>query len=59
MDDNLRFLNAAREGNLAIIKQFLTEGKIKIDKRDEDERTAFHWACAQGHLDVASDLLKA
>jgi len=44
---------AIHEGNIAILKNILatlkTEGKLKINAKDEDERTLLHWACSYGH----------
>eukprot|EP00931_Biecheleriopsis_adriatica_P075809 TRINITY_DN49596_c0_g1_i1.p1 TRINITY_DN49596_c0_g1~~TRINITY_DN49596_c0_g1_i1.p1 ORF type:complete len:243 (-),score=66.13 TRINITY_DN49596_c0_g1_i1:76-804(-) len=52
----------AEAGDLSAVKALLEEAseadcKKRLKARDEDERTAFHRACAAGHTEVAAYLL--
>lgn len=52
--------NAAKSGNLGIIKHLFTDGVVDtatIDAPDSRMRTALHHACANGHLGVAACLI--
>ena len=41
-----------KEGKYAVVKSLVEEKKVNINSKDEDDRTAFHWACASGHLEI-------
>ncbi|EKX41212.1 hypothetical protein GUITHDRAFT_153886, partial [Guillardia theta CCMP2712] len=59
-------MEAARDGNLAAIRQTYPEGcDIEyLNRKDEDGRTALHWACAnkpkagQSHAECVAYLLE-
>lgn len=55
-------VDAAKANQLGLLKTLLTkegapELEVILNKKDEDGRTAFHWACAEGHVDVAKFIL--
>ena len=47
---------AARDGDLEAVKGHIERG-VNVNERSRDGETALHWACAQGHADVARYLL--
>ncbi len=51
-------IEAARGNQVGLLKaQLAKEGapaaSVTFQKRDEDGRSAFHWACAEGSTDAA------
>ncbi|KAM5143117.1 ankyrin repeat domain-containing protein 23 [Callospermophilus lateralis] len=52
------FLKAAAENQEALIDKFLTDGGDP-NAHDKLHRTALHWACLKGHLQLVSKLLAA
>eukprot|EP00727_Mastigamoeba_balamuthi_P012208 m51a1_g761 hypothetical protein (228) ;mRNA; r:555311-556321 len=51
------FFEAAREGNLDRVRTFIETQGTPVDKRDDDQRTAVHWAAAGGHVELLRYLL--
>lgn len=49
---------AARDGELQKVEALLKSDDLSVDSRDEDGRTALHWACDGGHLQLARRLLQ-
>ena len=49
---------AAREGSLAMVSHFLTNGTNVHDERDKEGNTALHKAAEKGHDDIVDALLK-
>ena len=57
---NKQLLHAAKSGNVVQVQRLLSlDGvNLRLDTRDESyERSPLHWACAQGHLEIARLLL--
>ena len=55
-DNGVTFLRAARKGNLNIIETSLDQG-VDIDIKEDDDKTALHFACENGHESVVETLL--
>merc|ERR1712048_958442 len=56
--DTHGFLDAAREGHLAIIDDLLAADE-NVDASDDQGRSALHYASGAGHLAVVNALIKA
>ncbi|KAM4887817.1 uncharacterized protein RHO17_008474 isoform 2-T2 [Thomomys bottae] len=48
---------AASAGKVEKVKSILDSGKIHVDNRDRKNRTALHFACACGHMNVVTFLI--
>ena len=55
-DDLSEYLESARYGDLDDVRAFLDAG-APVNFCDEHRSTALHFACANGHADVAAELL--
>ena len=51
-------IDAAAKGNIDIVKQVLSTGKIEVNDTDYDLRTALHLAVAEGHYNIIVYLLE-
>ncbi|KAM4864759.1 putative ankyrin repeat domain-containing protein 26-like protein [Thomomys bottae] len=49
---------AASKGDLGKVQRKLLGGKNDVNARDKKNRTALHYACAYGHLDIVSLLIE-
>lgn len=49
---------AVVEGDVAKLTLLLAQS-VPLDKKDEDERTPLHWACAHGRTDVVEFLIES
>lgn len=47
----------AKKGNLPVIQSLLSTNPNLLTSKDEDERTALHWASSSGHVDTVLFLL--
>ena len=54
-----KFLIAAADGNIKIMHRMLEVNEYLAHSVDYDMRTAFHLACAEGHIDVIKLLLRS
>ena len=56
---SVRLLAACKDGHWELALALLEEAKdaADIDARDEDEDTPLHWACMEGHAEVAAALM--
>ena len=54
------FIRYAQEGNIVAMKQHIVAEKqdVSINRKDVDERTALHWASANGHVEGVAFLLE-
>ena len=50
---------AARNGHLAVVQAILGEGGSDLDAKDDDDATAFLWACSHGRVECVEALSKA
>jgi ankyrin repeat protein len=57
-DQDIRLLEAARSGELDIVKSLLLEG-LDVEAADGDGVTPLIFAAMSGHVDVVSELLDA
>ncbi|KAL7749749.1 putative ankyrin-repeat protein [Sorochytrium milnesiophthora] len=51
--------SAARDGDIGTVRTLVRVAPNSAKLRDEDERTALHWACSGGYAEVAEELVKA
>ncbi|CAK7897722.1 probable 26S proteasome regulatory subunit p28 [[Candida] anglica] len=58
MTDKYAIQEAARDGKILTVEALLTENPKLIFSKDQDERTALHWACSSGHLNIVLSILK-
>ncbi|KAM4828467.1 uncharacterized protein RHO17_025541 isoform 2-T2 [Thomomys bottae] len=49
---------AASAGDVAKVRKMLSRGKIDVNDRDKNHRTALHYACAYGHPEVVTLLME-
>ena len=56
MEDNNQLVDAAADGNVALVEQALQNG-AHVEVTDVCGQTALRWACWKGHLDVVQYLL--
>ncbi|KAL7663822.1 Uncharacterized protein ABC855_g3625 [[Candida] zeylanoides] len=49
---------AARDGKLLTVEGLLSQDPKLLLSKDDDERTALHWACSSQHVPVVQALLK-
>lgn len=47
----------AYEAKIDKVKSVLVESPELINKRDSHQRTALHWACVSGHIDIVKLLI--
>ncbi|XP_049843247.1 E3 ubiquitin-protein ligase MIB1-like [Schistocerca gregaria] len=50
-------ISAAKEGSVSKVRTLLAVG-ADVEAKDENQRTALHWAAAMGHEEVAAHLLE-
>lgn len=50
-------ITAARMGDASVVRLQLSQA-VDVDQTDEFGLTALHWACSEGHFDVANALLE-
>ncbi|KAH7650210.1 hypothetical protein FG379_003289 [Cryptosporidium bovis] len=51
-------LECARYGELEDLVKILDNYQVNVDYKDENGNTALHKSCANGHIDIVSELLK-
>lgn len=49
---------AARDGKILTVESLLNENPKLVFSKDQDDRTALHWACSLQHLEVVLNILK-
>lgn len=49
-------MNAVKSGNLESVKYLIEEGKVKMDEKTQNAKTAFLFACENGNLDIVNYL---
>lgn len=54
---NLQLCQLAYDGNIGHIQKLLAENNDLLHKRDQDGRTALHWAASAGNVDITKLLL--
>ena len=55
LQDSDRFIEAAKEGDLKVVKALLNQG-IDVNIQDKNDSTALNWASYKGHLDIVKEL---
>lgn len=55
----LSLLDGARTNNVAQVQTALKVHKVNVNTRNNLDRTALHWAAANGHLNIVQILLQA
>ena len=58
LQDSYRFIEAAKEGDLKVVKELLKRSDIDVNIQNIDGNTALIWASYEGHLDIVKELLK-
>ena len=48
---------AAKHGQTELVEKLVTEYKVDIDAKDNDEQTALHWAALYGHSETFEKLI--
>ncbi|ROL47301.1 26S proteasome non-ATPase regulatory subunit 10 [Anabarilius grahami] len=54
---NVEICNLAYTGELEELKKCVLSDSSLVTKTDQDSRTALHWACSAGHVDIVQFLL--
>ena len=52
-----KLIEACRHGKFEVVKLLVERTNTKLNVRDNDGRTALHWACRKGHKDVVQLLM--
>ena len=52
-----QLLSAARDGNIAIVKNLLAEHSVDVNATDKNNATSLYWASQNGHHDIVLALL--
>nr|WP_223158783.1 ankyrin repeat domain-containing protein [Wolbachia endosymbiont of Pentalonia nigronervosa] len=52
----LNLINAARQGNLDMVTEYVSKG-VSLNAKDDNNRTPLHWAALNDHLNVVKYLI--
>ncbi|XP_011705515.1 PREDICTED: alpha-latrocrustotoxin-Lt1a-like, partial [Wasmannia auropunctata] len=56
--NNKNIFDAARDGNLGVVRYFVENERIDVNIRDNDSKTPLHWAASNGYLGIVKYLVE-
>ena len=58
IDKQLGLISAAENGRIADVKKYLNDDTVNVNWNYDYEYTALHWACRNGHRNIAELLMR-